>query len=116
MSFDAKHIKLFHSCSKYSEKAVAKLRRLEKDVTETAHAPSKKSLGWKTDCIGIRSYSLAEKFIMKWIGLPYNAMISKLSIDKSYQGRLLRDQIRSQFQLGYWEIDAQGKVRAPKKK
>lgn len=80
---------------------------------ETATDYADKELGWKTKFVGLKSYSVIDKMLIKWIGKPYNQLMSKLSIDKSEKGRMLREEVRSYFnsRSSGWTTDKQDRIK-----
>lgn len=113
MTFQAKDLITRLSCSHYNVKSQKRRDKINKKDMETATDYADKELGWKTKFIGIKSGSAVDRLLMKWTGKPYNLLMSKLSIDKSEKGRILRKEVRSCFngRFAKWKTDKQDRIQ-----
>ena len=113
MTFQAKDLITGLSCSHYSVKSQKRRDKINKTDMQTNADYADKELGWKTKFIGIKSGSAVDRLLMKWTGKPYNLLMSKLSIDKSEKGRMLREEVRSRFDGGFskWTTDKQDRIQ-----
>lgn len=116
MTFQAKDLVIGLHCSHYCKKSQGKRDKVNKTDMETNTDYADKELGYKTKFIGVKSSNVVDKLLIKWTGKPYNLLMSKLSIDRSEKGRILRDTVRNAFngRFSSWTTDKQDRIEPRK--